>query len=53
MRAELPAQRKLTDEQRAAATAFMSEAGAIAASGEFSDAIAKSDRGGCPAWRPA
>jgi methyl-accepting chemotaxis protein len=41
MRAELPAQRKLTDEQRAAATAFMSEAGAIAASGEFNDAIAK------------
>jgi methyl-accepting chemotaxis protein len=41
MRAELPAQRRLTDEQRTAATAFLSEADAIVASGEFKDAIAK------------
>jgi len=42
LRTELPAQRKLTDEQRTAATVFLSEVGATAASEEFRDAVAKS-----------
>ena len=41
LRAELPAQRKLTDEQRTAAAAFLSGAGAMAASDDFKDAVAK------------
>ncbi len=41
MRDELPAQRKLTNEQRAAALDFLSAVGATAGSDEFKDATAK------------
>lgn len=42
LRAELPAQRKLTDEQRAAALAFLSEVRVTASTNDFKDAVAKS-----------
>ena len=42
LRAELPAQRKLTDDQRAAAAAFLSEVGKTASTDDFKDAVAKS-----------
>ena len=42
MRTELPAQRKLTDEQRTAATTFLSEVVTMATSEEFKDAVVKS-----------
>ncbi|HUI14709.1 MAG TPA: nitrate- and nitrite sensing domain-containing protein [Xanthobacteraceae bacterium] len=42
MSAELPTQRKLTDEQRTAAMAFLSEARTTASTDDFKDAVAKS-----------
>ena len=42
LRAELPAQRKLTDEQRSAAAAFLSEIRVTASTDDFKDAVAKS-----------
>ena len=42
LRTELPAQRKLTDEQRVAATVFLSEVGAMAPSEEFKEAVGRS-----------